>query len=277
VSSSTCRNSRCGRVAIADGLCRRCYVYRRRHGQPPDLTGPQVGDPAGYGTYGRMLRQQDTALCHECGGWFASVGAHAYFAHGLTAAEYRRRYGLARRQPLVSLARSEEISARSKAQVGTDAWRRLEARRDPTAASRSRDREAFQPRPPVAQQSAARAAANSARQTQSHPCRVCGRQIPGWRGADDHRTLCGRKACKKQVGHHVARAAGATRAAQARPLTVDQIDRLRALDGAELAAYVRFLYGLGVRQSHIAQALGVSASTVYRIAPYRQKSSGDAT
>jgi hypothetical protein len=211
---STCTTLRCARRAIAGGRCRRCYRYMQRHGHPPDLTGPQVGDPAGHGRYGRMERQQDSALCHECGGWYASVGSHIRQAHDLTAADYRARYGLKRGEPLVSLAMSQAASERSSGRVGSAAWRRLEARRDPSAASHTRDREAIVSSPAAAEGRRARAATNAASQAQPHPCAVCGGPIPGWRGTDDNRRQCGSAACSAESNRRRAQASARTRTAR---------------------------------------------------------------
>jgi hypothetical protein len=36
----------------------------------------------------------NTAKCHECGGWFVSVGCHVSYAHGISAKQYRVKHGL---------------------------------------------------------------------------------------------------------------------------------------------------------------------------------------
>lgn len=263
-SPPTCTTPACGRRAIAGGRCRRCYSYTARHTHPPDLASTRVGDPAGHGEYGRMTRQQDSALCHECGGWYASVATHARAAHGLSADEYRRQFGLARRQPLVSLGMSAAASAHSRTQIGSVGWQRLEARRDPVAASRTRGPELRQPRPPVAEKWAAQAAVRAAGQAQEHLCIVCSQPIPQWRGAADNRRLCGRPDCRDEANRRSSQASGATRAARGRPLTDDDRDRLRSLAGVELATAIRVLNASGVRLHVIAAALGVSVRTVGR-------------
>ena len=108
----------CDRQVAARGLC---WPHYKRHvvrGQPiPTEPQPRVGDPSGHGVYGVMERHETLALCHECGGWYVSVGAHAYAVHDMTAAEYRTEHGLKRTQPLTSLGtsrtRSEQSAPRS--------------------------------------------------------------------------------------------------------------------------------------------------------------------
>ena len=94
---TSCSVPGCGQPAWARGWCARHYKQWRRTGREPGLER-QVGEPDGYGRYGIMERGEDGALCHECGGWYVSVGAHAGPAHGMTAAQYRQAHGLARTQ-----------------------------------------------------------------------------------------------------------------------------------------------------------------------------------
>jgi hypothetical protein len=266
--STCCVTVRCGREPVAGGLCRRCYAYRRRHGEVPTLTGPQPGDRTGHGRFGILERTWDGVSCHECGGWYSSLAAHIRLAHDLTAAEYRQRYGLARRQPLVSLAMSEAMSTRSRDRVGSSAWRRLEAARDPVAAANARGRDLMVSRPAIVESRQQIAAANSAAQAIEHLCAVCGRPIARWRGADDRRTLCDRARCHSQSKRQAALAAAATRRAASRQLTAAEVRRLRSMSRTELASYIPTLYADRVRQRVIAAAVGLSANTVSRIAPY---------
>lgn len=55
-----------------------------------------------HGWRGLLLIDEatDEVQCHVCGGWYKSVGKHASIAHGLTAREYRIRYGFLSNQPL---------------------------------------------------------------------------------------------------------------------------------------------------------------------------------
>lgn len=263
--SRACRTTGCNRSAIADGLCRRCYGHRRRNGALPDLTGPQVGDPADHGRYGIMERQQDTALCHICGLWTASVGKHSQAVHQMGAAEYRRRYGLARGTPLVSLALSEAASRRSISRIGTAAWARLEAARDPVAASHARGPDAYRPAPEVAPSRVARAAALAAAMAQPHCCSVCGRSIPDWRGADDNRALCGRRACQRRMLAARSARSTATKAAGYRPLTAAERQAVIDATDTTLSALTLRLRADGVRQLDVAAARGISQSMLSRI------------
>lgn len=45
---------------------------------------------------------EDKVKCHECGGWFKSVGNHAYAAHDISAREYKRKHGLRQLTGLIS-------------------------------------------------------------------------------------------------------------------------------------------------------------------------------
>ncbi|MBP2333277.1 MucR family transcriptional regulator [Corynebacterium freneyi] len=142
---TTCRAPGCDREAVARGLCMMHYK-RERAGR--DLAEPEVGSPSGHGRYGVLDVDGDRVLCHECGGWYRSVGAHVGRAHDLAAREYKIRHGLplgtALVAPDVSAARSRHATER----VGTEAWKRLESRRDPTAASHARDEESLRKRGP---------------------------------------------------------------------------------------------------------------------------------
>lgn len=55
----------------------------------------QVGDPDCFGRYGAVDEDAMGLLCHECGERFDHLGLHAYKAHGMTAAVYRKGPGLA--------------------------------------------------------------------------------------------------------------------------------------------------------------------------------------
>jgi hypothetical protein len=57
-----------------------------------------------FGTFGVLLEDPDgeTVQCHVCGDWFILLGTHANHAHGLTAAAYRRAFGLYKSAPLAS-------------------------------------------------------------------------------------------------------------------------------------------------------------------------------
>lgn len=142
---STCRAPGCDRDAVARGLC---MMHYKRHRAGRDLAEPRVGFPSGYGRYGILDVDGDRVMCHECGRWLRSVGAHIGRAHDLTAREYRIVHGLPLGTALVAPDVSAASSRHAIARVGTEAWKRLESRRDPTAASHARDEDALRKRGP---------------------------------------------------------------------------------------------------------------------------------
>ncbi|KGF17352.1 MucR family transcriptional regulator [Corynebacterium freneyi] len=142
---TTCRAPGCDRDAVARGLCMMHYK-RERAGR--DLTEPAVGSPSGHGRYGILDVDGDRVLCHECGGWYRSVGAHVPRSHDMTAREYKITHGLPLGTPLVAPDLSELHSRNAVGRVGGAGWARLEARRDPTAASHARDEESLRKRGP---------------------------------------------------------------------------------------------------------------------------------
>jgi len=66
----------------------------------------------GHGYWGVILRdtKQDKIQCHICGKWFKRLDSHIVPAHGLTAREYRVKFGLSMRLPLVSRSISKKFS-----------------------------------------------------------------------------------------------------------------------------------------------------------------------
>lgn len=140
----TCSVDGCDRAVLARGLCEMHYSRARRGRPLTDEAAPPVGSPAGLGRYGIMDTDEDLMLCHECGRWLRSVGAHLARAHdGLTAREYRRQYGIPAGAPLVAPSVSAAMSTKATARVGTPAWLRLEAARDPAAAAAARTEESL--------------------------------------------------------------------------------------------------------------------------------------
>ena len=81
----------------------------------------RIGDLDGYGRYGMLDTDGERILCHECGQWKKSVGAHLA-SHGMTAVEYRERHGLARGTPLVAPATSARVSQLSRERIGSEAF-----------------------------------------------------------------------------------------------------------------------------------------------------------
>lgn len=131
----------CDRVAVAKGLCLRCYK-RVRRGRPLPSEEPARGSPSGLGVYGVLDDDGDTVLCHECGRRVRALGPHLQRSHpDMDARAYRLAHGLPMTLPLVSAAVSAAQSVRSRARVGSPGWRRLEAARDPEAAAAARDAE----------------------------------------------------------------------------------------------------------------------------------------
>ena len=126
----------CGEAAIAVGLCQRHYSQQGRGTLAPD--GPAVGSPSGFGCYGVIDRDEDTILCHECGRRLAALGYHISRAHGMTVTQYRTKHGLKRGVGLVAEGVARDRSQQAVSRVGSPAWQRLEAARDPAAAAHSR-------------------------------------------------------------------------------------------------------------------------------------------
>lgn len=138
---SRCTVAGCDREAVAHGLCGRHYG-RLRDGRPIE-DARSVGSPSGHGRWGLLDHDgDDRVMCHECGGWFRSLASHIWQAHGMSAADYRSAHGLARGTALVCRSMSAARSRQAAARVGTEAWRRLEAARDPAAARAAIDADA---------------------------------------------------------------------------------------------------------------------------------------
>lgn len=74
----------------------------------------RIGDPLGYAAFGQVVTDDDGLLiCGECGRPCRQLATHVRYSHGLSAAEYRERYGLGRSTRLVS--RDQIDSARERA------------------------------------------------------------------------------------------------------------------------------------------------------------------
>lgn len=104
----------------------------------------EIGEPIDQGRFG-LLSQDDSGhlLCHVCGRGLLHLGTHMRRAHGLSADDYRERYGLTSGTRLVAERVRELMSQKWLAKQG-EHLARLEAHRDPVAASRAaRGSEAF--------------------------------------------------------------------------------------------------------------------------------------
>lgn len=134
-----CSTPGCDRDAISHGLCLRHYkAVRSKHADEP---APRIGQPVGAGVYGRLTEDAEGRLiCHECGGAYLSLAAHAYLAHGMTASEYRETYELPRTTKLAAPSVRERIG-RSSARPENLA--RLARARDPQAAADARTDDTF--------------------------------------------------------------------------------------------------------------------------------------
>lgn len=240
--STGCSVPGCTRDVLARRLCRMHYS-RWRRGVPVDQ--PRVGDPSGYGQWGVMDRGEHDVLCHECGQRYASVGSHAYAAHGITAREYRLRYGIPSTTPLVSLAVSRAHSRRATAQVGTPAWGRLEAARDPQAASDARDHTAFRR---IGLEDVARD--NGSATTSRRRCAWCGQ---GYRGR--------RRTCSSECLHEIRSWAATQQAIRRRESSpaISPTD-INLLGSDRQAETVRRLQSAGISSRDIGIAIGRSPS-----------------
>ena len=98
----------------------------------------QVGRPDGYGRYGVLERRGRELICHECGQAHSHLGLHVYRAHGLRAAEYRRRHGLARGRGLVAEDLREAMQANAMARMNQVGGQAFILARNPAAATRER-------------------------------------------------------------------------------------------------------------------------------------------
>lgn len=139
--AAPCSVSECDRGALAKGLCRMHYA-RQYAGRPLVDPSPAVGSRSGFGEYGVLDDDGDTVLCHECGERYVGLAAHVVMAHGMAARSYKLAHGLKLTGSLIPASVRAQQSERSKARVGGAAWKRMEAVRDPIAASLARDPDA---------------------------------------------------------------------------------------------------------------------------------------
>lgn len=137
--AAQCLAPGCDRDAVSHGVCLK--HYKRARGTYADEPAPRIGQPVGAGVYGRLTEDAEGRLiCHECGGAYLSLAAHAYLAHGLTADEYRETYELPRTTKLAAPSVRERISRSSSK---PEALARLARVRDPQAAADARTDDTF--------------------------------------------------------------------------------------------------------------------------------------
>ncbi|WP_329492512.1 MucR family transcriptional regulator (plasmid) [Kitasatospora sp. NBC_01246] len=241
----------------------RCYK-RARAGRPPvDKELDRYAQPDGHGQYGILDDDGQTVLCHECGRRYRSLGAHVFRAHGTTADEYKAAHGLARSRGLASSALREALAARSAQQVGTPAWKRFEAARDPQAAA---DARTFPPSPAEARRAQVETATLNSRRARRpvvRTCPECGVQwcpLPG----GYTRTTCRAPECVRAHAAEATRARARRQEEAIRPLTDDERESLRRLTGSDLMALVRRLLDEGMRQRTLAGAAGISEAGLSR-------------
>ena len=137
--AAPCSAPGCDRDAVSHGLCLK--HYKRARGKHADEPAPRVGQPVGAGVYGRLTEDTEGRLiCHECGGSYLHLAAHAFSAHGLTAAEYREIYELPRTTPLSAASVRERTGKQASS---PENLARLARARDPQAAANARTDDTF--------------------------------------------------------------------------------------------------------------------------------------
>lgn len=67
--------------------------------------------PSGQSTLGALECDiaSDKLKCHECGEWFAHLGAHVAQAHQMPARAYKSKHGLKRRTPLIAASIKQKL------------------------------------------------------------------------------------------------------------------------------------------------------------------------
>lgn len=107
----------------------RTAEFRRRD---PDQVAVDEREMVRHPDFGRLIRDEstDTVVCHVCGRGFRSLGAHVR-VHDMTAAEYRREFGLLRSRALSarSFAREQSRTRRAGYLASEDARARFAAGR----------------------------------------------------------------------------------------------------------------------------------------------------
>lgn len=220
----------------------RCHG-RHRKGLPRLVSLRQVGEPDGYGRYGILDVDEDTVLCHECGRRLQRLGVHLR-VHGMDSAQYRAAHGLPRKLPLASLANRALVSEQVRSRMGSPAWERLVASRDPVAASRSRVRTLASAATVAAQ--TGKPNPGGGRPAKVRTCPWCGAEYTG------RARSCGAASCVRE-----AKAAANRGRPRPRPLTDAERAALLAVEGDARDAMVRDLQAAGVSSHSLGAALGI--------------------
>jgi hypothetical protein len=182
-------------------------------------SGPQKGDPDGYGRYGVLDDDGETVMCHECGRRLVLLGKHVRASHDMTPREYKLAHGLPLSRGMLPSEVRAAKSARSRTQVGTAAWARLEASRDPAAASQARTVESFIATGRQSDPEVARAAGRTQRKRRF--CTFCGKE---WEpaGVNQRARTCSRECRNKQISAALRDPGLAARDAKIMSLHTDQ-------------------------------------------------------
>lgn len=131
-----------GCICDAEGCRRRplqgallCAVHQRRRirREPQQnlvLGAGEAMSPSGFGLLGVLDRDYDAVMCHECAGWYKTLGPHLKAVHEMTAAEYRDAHQLPAQIGLTSLAYAQINSENARQRIGTRGWERFVQARD---------------------------------------------------------------------------------------------------------------------------------------------------
>ena len=254
----------CGeRPKVAKDLCLRCYKRRARGLPPTDPNLERLGLPDGHGHFGVLDEDDSGLLCHECGSRQPYLGNHVAMAHGMTADQYRAAHGLPRGRGLIDSRVREAYSKRSSAQLGTAAWKRLEAARDPAAASAARDLQNLPARTLESLVQRAVTIGKGTKKVQVRTCPFCGAQWCPLPGGYTRKT-CRSDECL-QASRDQARAARQLQLEHRTRLTPQEAARLRSAcadDGLE--QLIRAHLADGVAQRDLAPAIGISEAGLSR-------------
>lgn len=141
-----CSVPSCDRPQASMGLCSMHYQRQRqarpldgtsRRGRPRKLAPGMIGSPLGHARFGEVVYDDDGLLvCGECGKTWRQLATHVRGAHGMTATQYREKYGLGRRTPLVSAEVQQKLHEHTMSRI-EDVRRDLDAHRDTRKATQA--------------------------------------------------------------------------------------------------------------------------------------------